>query len=64
MERGSVFLATALASAFATFLMGWWARYPIALAPRMGLNALFAFSICPVFGWRAGLGVLFLMLSS
>ena len=48
MDSGAVFTATALASALATFIMAFWANYPIALSAGMGLNAYFAFSVCLV----------------
>ena len=38
MDSGAVFTATALASALATFIMAFWANYPIALSAGMGLN--------------------------
>lgn len=76
MEFGSVLLATCLSAAFACMLMGLIARYPFALAPGMGENFLFAFTVCGAvefggmgFSWQAGLtivllsGVLFLLLS-
>lgn len=46
MDSGAVFTATAIASAIATFIMGFWAKYPIALSAGMGLNAYFAFTVC------------------
>lgn len=46
MDSGAVFTATALASALATFIMAFWANYPIALSAGMGLNADFAFTVC------------------
>lgn len=46
MDSGAVFTATALASALATFVMAFWANYPIALSAGMGLNAYFAFTVC------------------
>ena len=46
MDKGAVFTATALASAFGTILMGILARYPIATAPALGINAFFAYSVC------------------
>lgn len=59
MPFGSVLLATCLASAFACFLMGLLARYPVALAPGMGQNILFAFTVCGSMGfsWSAGLAI-------
>ncbi len=50
MDRGAVFTATCLAAAASTLVMGLYARYPIALAPGMGLNAFFAFTV--VLGYR------------
>ena len=64
MPFGSVLLATCLSSAFACFLMGFLARYPFALAPGMGENFLFAFTVCGLpamggmgFSWQAGLAI-------
>jgi len=45
MPAGDVLLATALASALATLVMGFYANYPFALAPGMGLNAYFTFGV-------------------
>ena len=45
MDKGAVFVATALAAAVGSLFMGLIARYPIGLAPGMGLNAFFAFSV-------------------
>lgn len=46
MDKGAVFTATALASAIGCILMGVLARYPIATAPALGINAFFAYSVC------------------
>ena len=46
MDNGAVLTATALASALATFIMAFWANYPIALSAGMGLNAYFAYTVC------------------
>ena len=46
VDSGAVFTATALASALATFIMAFWANYPIALSAGMGLNAYFAYTVC------------------
>ncbi len=46
MNQNGVFLATAISSAIATFIMAFLANYPIALSAGMGLNAYFAFSVC------------------
>ncbi|HXL67772.1 MAG TPA: NCS2 family permease [Xanthobacteraceae bacterium] len=71
MDKGAVFVATCLASAICTLVMALYANYPIALAPGMGLNAFFAFTI--VLGykytWQQALaavfcsGVLFMLIS-
>jgi adenine/guanine/hypoxanthine permease len=45
MDPGAVFVATCLAAALSTAIMGLYANYPIALAPGMGLNAFFAFTL-------------------
>lgn len=62
MDYGSVFMATALAAAIGCFMMGIIAKYPIALAPGMGLNAFFAYTVILTYGipWQTALtGVLF-----
>ncbi|OON87612.1 guanine permease [Oribacterium sp. C9] len=46
MDRSGVFVATAIASAFATFIMAFFANYPIALSAGLGLNAYFAYTVC------------------
>ncbi len=46
MDASGVFVATALASAIATFIMAFLANYPIALSAGLGLNAYFAFTVC------------------
>ncbi|RKD71238.1 AGZA family xanthine/uracil permease-like MFS transporter [Sinobaca qinghaiensis] len=45
MDEGAVFTATALAAALGTIIMGILAKYPIALAPGMGLNAFFSYTV-------------------
>lgn len=45
MDKGAVFTATALASAFGCLMMGLYAKYPIATAPGLGVNAFFAYSV-------------------
>src|SRR3954471_20998954 len=45
MDKGAVFVATCLAAAISSVAMGLLANYPIALAPGMGLNAFFAFTV-------------------
>ena len=61
MDHGAVFVATCLAAALGSALMGLWANYPIAMAPGMGLNAYFAYTIVPELGgdWRLALGCVF-----
>lgn len=62
MDRGAVFVATCLAAAFASALMGLYANYPIALAPGMGLNAYFTYGVVKGMGysWETALGAVFL----
>src|SRR5579864_7670683 len=45
MDKGAVFTATCIAAGASTLVMALYANYPIALAPGMGLNAFFAFSV-------------------
>jgi AGZA family xanthine/uracil permease-like MFS transporter len=58
MDQGAVLTATCLATAFATFLMAWLANYPIAVAPAMGHNFFFAFTVVLGQGtpWQIALG--------
>jgi len=51
MCHGGVFVATCVCSAFACILMGLWSNLPVALAPAMGHNIFFAFTICGAMGW-------------
>jgi adenine/guanine/hypoxanthine permease len=62
MDHGAVFVATCLAAALSTAIMGLYANYPIALAPGMGLNAYFAFTMVPELdgNWQLALGIVFL----
>jgi adenine/guanine/hypoxanthine permease len=72
MDQGAVFTATALAAAIGSLLMGLIARYPIALAPGMGLNAFFAFTVVLTMGipWQTALsgvlvsGLIFIVLTT
>jgi adenine/guanine/hypoxanthine permease len=61
MDKGALITATAVASAVMTVIMALATNYPIALAPGMGLNAFFAFTICGAKGipWSAALGLVF-----
>lgn len=61
MDQGALFTATALAAAIGSFVMGIVAKYPVALAPGMGLNAFFAYTVVLGYGipWERALsGVL------
>jgi len=62
IDRGAVMFATCVASALATLLMGLLAKYPIALAPGMGLNLFFAVTVCGMMGytWQVALGAVFI----
>jgi len=61
MDYGSVFVATCLAAAAGCFFMGLYANYPVALAPGMGLNAFFSFTVVAQMGysWEVALGAVF-----
>jgi AGZA family xanthine/uracil permease-like MFS transporter len=61
MDHGAVFVATCLAAAAGSAIMGLYANYPIALAPGMGLNAYFAFTMVPELGgnWQLALAIVF-----
>ncbi|ADU28686.1 NCS2 family permease [Evansella cellulosilytica] len=71
MDEGAVYVATALAAAIGTIMMGVVARYPIALAPGMGLNAFFTFSVVIGMGipWQTALlgvfisGIIFIIIT-
>lgn len=71
MDQGAVFTATALASLIGTLLMAFLANYPFALAPGMGLNAYFAYTVVLGMGysWEVALtavfveGIIFIILS-
>ena len=71
MDHGAVFTATALAAFLGTLLMALFANYPFALAPGMGLNAYFAYTVVLGYGysWQAALtavfaeGIIFIVLS-
>ncbi|PYE48071.1 NCS2 family permease [Paenibacillus barcinonensis] len=62
MSFNGVFIATILASIVATLIMGLWSNYPIVIAPGMGLNAFFAFSVVQGYGvsWQTALGAVFI----
>ncbi len=62
MDHGAVFVATCLAAAIGSLVMGLLANYPIALAPGMGLNAFFTYTVVMTMGysWQTALGAVFL----
>ncbi len=62
MDRGAVFVATCIASAIGTLVMALYANYPLALAPGMGLNAYFTFSVVKGMHvpWPVALGAVFI----
>ena len=61
MDKGAVFVATCIAAAVSTLVMALYANYPIALAPGMGLNAFFAFTLVLTYKytWQQALGFVF-----
>src|SRR5713226_5147319 len=71
MDKGAVFVATCVAAAVSTLVMALYANYPIALAPGMGLNAFFAFTVVLTYKytWQQALagvfcsGVIFFLIS-
>ena len=71
MDQGAVFVATCVAAAVSTLVMAFYANYPIALAPGMGINAFFAFTVVLTYKytWQQALaavfcsGVLFFLIS-
>ena len=62
MDKGAVFTATAISAALATLVMAFVARLPFALAPGMGLNAFFAYTVCIGMGhtWQFALTAVFI----
>ncbi|WP_349257008.1 NCS2 family permease [Salinisphaera sp.] len=72
MDKGALFTATALASIVGCLLMAFIARYPVAIAPSMGLNAFFAYSVVLGMGvpWQTALvgvllsGVIFVLITA
>ena len=61
MDKGAVFVATCIAAAVSTLVMALYANYPIALAPGMGLNAFFAFTVVLTYKytWQQALAAVF-----
>ena len=62
MDQGASFVATCLAAALACFFMGLYANWPVGLAPGMGLNAFFTYTIVGDMGypWQTALGAVFI----
>jgi len=62
MSYSAVLVATALSASFGSILMGLLANYPFALAPGMGLNAYFTYTVVMQLGytWQAALGAVFI----
>ena len=62
MDQGAIFVGTCLAAASACFVMGFFANWPIGLAPGMGLNAFFTYTVVGEMGysWEVALGAVFL----
>lgn len=62
MDKGAVIVATCLAAAFGCFIMAFWVNWPVGMAPGMGLNAFFAFTVVAGMGWswQAALGAVFI----
>ena len=61
MPQAALITVTALTAAVSTLLMGFLTNYPLALAPGMGINAYFAFTVCLGLGvsWQSALGLVF-----
>src|SRR5688572_4760777 len=61
MDAGAVFVATCLAAAIGSLVMAFAANYPVGMAPGMGLNAFFAFTVVGAMGytWQQALGAVF-----
>ena len=62
MDQGASFVGTCLAAALACFIMGFYANWPVGLAPGMGLNAFFTYNVVNEMGysWEVALGAVFL----
>ena len=62
MDQGAIFVGTCLAAAIACFVMGFFANWPVGLAPGMGLNAFFTYTVVGEMGysWQVALGAVFL----
>jgi len=62
MDHGASFVGTCIAAALACFVMGFYSNWPVALAPGMGLNAFFTYTVVGEMGysWEVALGAVFL----
>ena len=62
MDQGAIFVGTCLAAAIACFVMGIFANWPVGLAPGMGLNAFFTYTVVGEMGysWEVALGAVFI----
>ena len=62
LDYGASFVATCLVASLACFIMGFYANWPVGLAPGMGLNAFFTFTVVGEMGydWQVALGAVFL----
>ncbi|MBN9242826.1 MAG: NCS2 family permease [Mesorhizobium sp.] len=62
MDRSAIFVATCVAAALGSAVMGLFANWPIGMAPGMGLNAFFAFTVVAAMGfsWQQALGAVFI----
>ena len=62
MDQGAIFVGTCIAAAMACFVMGFFANWPVGLAPGMGLNAFFTYTVVGEMGytWEVALGAVFL----
>lgn len=62
MDKGALFTTTVIMAGISTIFMGLYAKLPLALAPGMGLNAFFAYTVCTVMGysWQFALTAVFL----
>ncbi|MEM7928130.1 NCS2 family permease, partial [Morganella morganii] len=62
IDHGAAFVATCLAAAHGSFLIGLYANWPVGLAPGMGLNAFFTYTVVGTMGysWQIALGAVFI----
>ena len=62
MDYGAIFVGTCISAAIACFIMGFYSNWPVALAPGMGLNAFFTYTVVGEMGytWEIALGAVFI----